>query len=56
MQFDLVNETHTEITKIYSFKQEVGTGSFGKVSRAIHKNTGIERAIKVLSKKHMSEA
>ena len=43
----------TDIADVYSFGKKIGSGAFGKVYLATHKNTGIIRAVKVIRKKFL---
>ncbi len=43
-----------DISDFYDFQDKIGEGSFGKVYRALHKDTGKLRAIKMLYKKQMA--
>jgi calcium-dependent protein kinase len=43
-----------DISDFYDFQDKIGEGSFGKVYKAVHKDTGKLRAIKMLYKKQMA--
>ena len=45
------NLEDVEISDIYEFKEKIGEGSFGKVYKAVHRETGKPRAIKLIYKK-----
>lgn len=46
---------YTDITDIYEVKDKLGNGKFGLVKLGIHKETNQKVAIKIMSKKDMSE-
>jgi serine/threonine protein kinase len=43
-------QSGNDIADLYDFKEKLGEGSFGKVYRAVHKESGKERAIKLIYK------
>ena len=45
----------TKINDEYKFGETLGEGSFGTVRRAVHKQTGQERAIKIFKKRQQDE-
>lgn len=45
---------HTNLSEHYDFKEAIGKGKFGLVKSAVHKKTGKQVAIKVMSKKEMN--
>ena len=45
---------YTNMFEHYEFKETIGKGKFGLVKSAVHKKTGKEVAVKVMSKKDMS--
>lgn len=45
----------TNIKDDYKFTKKLGEGSFGVVRKAVHKQTGEEVAIKIISKAQMTE-
>lgn len=42
-----------DITDIYEFQDKIGEGNFGKVYKAVHRETGQVRAIKLIYKKRL---
>lgn len=40
-----------DVHSVYNFKDTIGEGGFGKVVRATHRRTGVQRAIKVIPKR-----
>jgi calcium-dependent protein kinase len=45
-----------KITKDYSLiNPALGSGAFGEVRKAIHKTSGLTRAIKIITKEKISE-
>ena len=45
----------SKINDEYKFGETLGEGSFGTVRRAVHKQTGQERAIKIFKKRQQDE-
>lgn len=45
-----------QIADLYDFGEKIGEGSFGKVYKATHKQTGLERAIKIIKKKKIGSS
>jgi calcium-dependent protein kinase len=43
------------VAEIYDIKEMIGEGNYGKVYRAVHKETGINRALKVILKKKVGD-
>lgn len=41
---------------MYEFKEKIGEGTFGKVYRAVHRETGIMRAIKLIYKNRVENS
>lgn len=53
---DMINEKSGKITKAYSIlNPPLGKGAFGEVRKAIHKQTSIHRAIKIINKASQSQ-
>lgn len=53
---DFINEKNGNISKFYEFYEPpMGKGAFGEVRKAVHKLTGIERAIKIIKKSTTNE-
>ncbi|KRX08510.1 Protein kinase-like domain [Pseudocohnilembus persalinus] len=49
---DLVSEKYGQITNDYNLQDPpLGTGAFGEVRRAVHRGTGMTRAVKIIDKK-----
>jgi calcium-dependent protein kinase len=48
-------EDAKEITDFYQIGKRIGKGSYGDVFKAVHKDSGIERAIKVIHKEKMED-
>ncbi len=42
-----------DITLDYDIMEQIGKGGYGKVYRAVHKVTGIERAVKKINKRRL---
>lgn len=53
-QWFITSRVH-DIKSEYTFVEELGKGTFGKVFKAIHKESGLERAIKVIIKPNITE-
>jgi calcium-dependent protein kinase len=51
---DLVAEHTGQLRDSYEVKELLGQGSFGSVRKVTHRLTGEDRAMKILSKKHIS--
>eukprot|EP00033_Pygsuia_biforma_P001050 GCRY01001196.1.p1 GENE.GCRY01001196.1~~GCRY01001196.1.p1 ORF type:complete len:491 (-),score=76.52 GCRY01001196.1:362-1834(-) len=51
-----VSPDHPEVTKHYWIQEKIGNGNFAQVYFAIHKESGVEYALKIIDKKrfHMS--
>jgi len=45
---------YTNLFDFYEIKKTIGKGKFGLVKSAIHKKTGKQVAVKIMSKKEMS--
>lgn len=45
---------HTNLAEHYAFKDTIGKGKFGLVKSAVHKKSGKQVAVKVMSKKEMT--
>jgi len=43
------------MTDDYNIVKEIGEGAYGKVKLVTHKKTGIQRAAKLISRKHVKE-
>jgi calcium-dependent protein kinase len=53
---NLVNQRTGQITKDYTIlRPALGKGAFGEVRKAIHKTTGMTRAIKIIDKVHVNK-
>eukprot|EP00388_Colpodella_angusta_P021871 GDKJ01055713.1.p1 GENE.GDKJ01055713.1~~GDKJ01055713.1.p1 ORF type:complete len:555 (-),score=139.23 GDKJ01055713.1:126-1718(-) len=53
---DLIRLNHRKITEVYHFtKSPIGSGAFGQVFTATHRLTRIERAVKVIPKKMVTD-
>lgn len=53
---DFVSQKRGSVTKFYTLcDPPLGKGAFGEVRKAVHKLTGIERAIKIIKKSTTSE-
>lgn len=53
---NLVIKNRTNITKDYIINEiPIGKGAFGEVRQAIHKKSGMKRAIKIIYKKNLLE-
>jgi serine/threonine protein kinase len=48
-------EKSIKVTDVYKFEAELGQGSFAKVYRAWHRNTGQKVAIKIIKKEELSD-
>ncbi len=42
--------SESDIHQLYHFKKEIGSGSFGTVSKAVDKKSGLDKAIKIINK------
>lgn len=52
---DFINQKSGDILKYYElYEPALGKGAFGEVRKAIHKLTGIERAVKIIQKRNTS--
>lgn len=53
---DFISQKDGNITKFYDiYDPPLGKGAFGEVRKAIHKLSGIERAIKIIKKSTTNE-
>ena len=53
---DFVHSTHGSVEDAYIIHEILGQGSFSTVRRGVHIETNIERAVKVITKKSITEA
>lgn len=53
---ELIGEKKGNIEDFYVFEKILGEGAFGKVKLSKHKATGLQRAVKIISKANMSKA
>ena len=49
----IVKVKQRDITEVYDIGDQIGQGGYGKVYKAIHKESGATRAIKKIKKKNM---
>jgi len=42
--------TDTKITEFYKFEDELGRGSFAIVKKAVHRQTGLKYAVKIIDR------
>ena len=53
---DFINQKSGNISNYYDlFEPPLGKGAFGEVRKAVHKVTGIERAVKIIRKNTTNE-
>ena len=50
---NFLSQNEGKVKNFYVIGKAIGSGSFGEVRLCIHKETGSQRAVKVLKKSHM---
>lgn len=52
----IIKVNQKDITEVYDIGDQIGQGGYGKVYKAIHKESGLTRAIKKIKKKNLDQA
>lgn len=52
---DFVTQRVGEVSDVYEIQGQLGAGGYGEVYACVHKETGIERAVKILDRSESSE-
>ena len=52
----IIKVNQKDITEVYDIGDKIGQGGYGKVYKAIHKESGLTRAIKKIKKKNLDQA
>jgi calcium-dependent protein kinase len=52
----IIKVKQKDITEVYDIGDKIGQGGYGKVYKAIHKESGLTRAIKKIKKKNLDQA
>ena len=52
---DFVGRTQGKLRDHYRIGKVLGTGAFGEVRMCVHRESGAQRAVKVLRKSHMDD-
>ena len=52
----IIKVEQKDITEVYEIREQIGQGGYGKVYKAIHRDSGVTRAIKKIKKNQFTQA